>query len=135
MPLGNMPLLSMLRTRMKWHSERQNVLAENVANADVPNYKARDLAELKFNVPLALGPQRTDPGHLGAGAGAGAGGQGDLFARNSSAFEITPSGNSVSLEDEMVKAADNFQGYEQAASLYQKSLGLLSIAIGRGRSA
>ena len=44
MPITDIPILSMLRTRMEWHQERQRVLAENVANADTPNYRPRDLA-------------------------------------------------------------------------------------------
>jgi flagellar basal-body rod protein FlgB len=40
MPISDIPILSMLRTRMQWHQERQHLLAENVANADTPNYRA-----------------------------------------------------------------------------------------------
>ncbi len=47
-------------------------------------------------------------------------------------FERTPSGNAVNLEDEMMKTAQNAQDYQLAASLYQKSLALMKIAIGRG---
>ena len=40
MAISDMPIFSMLRTRMEWHQERQRVLAENVANADTPKYQA-----------------------------------------------------------------------------------------------
>ena len=43
MSIGDLPVLSALRTRMQWHQERQRVLAENVANSDTPNFKPRDL--------------------------------------------------------------------------------------------
>ena len=36
MPISDIPILSMLRTRMQWHQARQRILAENVANADTP---------------------------------------------------------------------------------------------------
>ena len=49
MPITDIPILSMLRQRMEWHQERQRVLAENVANADTPNYRARDLAPPDFS--------------------------------------------------------------------------------------
>ena len=39
MPISDIPIFSMLRTRMQWHQERQKVLAENVANADTPNFR------------------------------------------------------------------------------------------------
>ncbi|MES2906501.1 MAG: flagellar basal body protein [Pseudomonadota bacterium] len=130
MAIGEMPLFSMLRTKMKWHSTRQNVLAENVANADVPGYRGQDVAEVKFNVPVSLGPQRTNPMHIGAGGATGD--QADLFNRNDSQiFEITPQGNSVSLEDEMIKVGQNQQDYQAVAGLYQSSLGLLRTALGK----
>jgi len=65
MPITDIPILSMLRTRMQWHQERQRVLAENVAHADSPNYHARDLAPPNFQSPLqtaSLTLARTDPG-------------------------------------------------------------------------
>jgi len=37
MAISDLPIFSMLRTRMNWHQERQRLLAENVANADTPN--------------------------------------------------------------------------------------------------
>ena len=39
MAISDIPGLSALRTSMQWHQQRQRVLAENVANADTPNYQ------------------------------------------------------------------------------------------------
>ena len=52
----DIPILSMLRTRLDWAQARQRVLAENVANSDTPNFRARDLAPLKFEDPTFVGP-------------------------------------------------------------------------------
>ena len=49
MAIADLPMLSMLRTKMQWHQERQRVLAENIANSDTPNFRPRDLVEPKFN--------------------------------------------------------------------------------------
>lgn len=38
MTVSNIPLFSMLRTKMNWHQERQRILAENVSNADTPGF-------------------------------------------------------------------------------------------------
>ena len=46
MDLPDVPLMSMLRTRMSWLHQRQDVLAQNVANADTPKYVAHDLKPL-----------------------------------------------------------------------------------------
>ena len=72
MPISDIPILSMLRTRMQWHQERQRMLAENVANADTPNYHARDLAPPNFASALqrvSLTMVRTNPGHIEAVGG------------------------------------------------------------------
>ena len=49
MAINDLPILSALRTKMQWHQERQRVLAENVSNADTPNFRPRDLVEPKFD--------------------------------------------------------------------------------------
>jgi flagellar basal-body rod protein FlgB len=132
MPITDTPILSMLRTRMQWHQARQKVLAENVANADTPSFKPRDLREPKFDRPLsppgAVVLARTDPSHLGAANGSGA----STFANERSSInETRPSGNSVVLEHEMLKVAGNQMDYQAAASLYGRSLGLLKTALGK----
>jgi flagellar basal-body rod protein FlgB len=130
MPISDIPILSMLRTRMQWHQARQEVLAENVANADTPNYQAKDLAPPNFERELStasLGMARTDPNHI-ASAGSG----GPQFASDSTAhYDIRPRGNSVTHEDEMMKVAANQMDYEAVTSLYTHSLALIKLAIGR----
>ena len=72
MAIPDLPILSMLRTRMQWHQERQRVLAENVAKAETPRYRARDLAPPNFASTLqreSISMARTDPGHIEAVGG------------------------------------------------------------------
>lgn len=130
---ADLPLLSMLKTRMHWHQTRQKLLAENVANADTPGFQPKDLREPRFApdgtaAGETVGVERTNPVHL-AGGSARAGED----PRRAARFEVTPSGNAVSLEDEMMKVAQNQADYQLAASLYQKSMQLLRIAAGKGR--
>jgi len=129
MPISDIPILSMLRTRMQWHQERQRVLAENVANADTPGYHARDLAPPDFEHALkaSLTLARTDPGHFGGGAAGGA-----QFSEDGALhYEVRPRGNSVSHEDEMLKLAGNQMDYDAVTSLYTHSLSLIKTAIGK----
>lgn len=131
MAIGDLPLMSMLRTRMAWHNQRQAVLAENVANADTPRYRGRDLRPLALQPSRQAGataPVRTDPRHVSS---FGATTQTDLEPRRAASFETTPRGNSVVLEDEMVRVGQNAQDFQAAASLYQRGLGLLRTAMGR----
>jgi len=54
MAITDIPILSMLRTRLEWAQSRQRVLAENVANSDTPKFHTRDLAPLQFDdTPLS----------------------------------------------------------------------------------
>jgi flagellar basal-body rod protein FlgB len=129
MPIADIPILAMLRTRMEWHQERQRVLAENVSNADTPNYQARDLMPPDFGRELSaasLDLARTDPEHLAAE------GIGSQFASDTGGrFEVRPRGNSVTHEDEMMKVASNQMDFEAVSSLYTRSLALIKIAIGK----
>src|SRR6202163_4184294 len=99
MPISEIPIFSMLKTKLHWNQERQRLLAENVANADTPEFKPSDLAPPNFAAsdvgPLALA--RTSAAHL-AGSDA-TGGQFPLQPGRD--FEVVPTGNAVSLEDEM----------------------------------
>jgi flagellar basal-body rod protein FlgB len=130
MPISDIPIFSMLRTKLQWHQERQRVLAENVANAETPNFKPSDLAPLDFGQrlpgvePVALA--RTSAGHLAA-----AGGASDFDLRPGHDFEVVPTGNAVSLEDEMLKVAANQMDFQAATALYTRGLGLFKTAIGK----
>ena len=55
MSINDLPVLSVLRTKMQWHQERQRLLSENVSNSDTPNFKPRDLVEPKFDRNGAAG--------------------------------------------------------------------------------
>jgi flagellar basal-body rod protein FlgB len=121
----------MLKTRMHWHQTRQKLLAENVANADTPGFQPKDLKVPTFTptgavTGGALEALRTDPNHLVSMASRS--GEDQSQARR---FEVTPSGNAVNLEDEMLKVSANQMDYAAATSLYARSLGLLKTAIGK----
>ena len=128
MPISDIPILSMLRARMQWHQERQRVLAENVANADTPGYRARDLAPPDFSNELqavSLTLTRTSPHHIG-----GDGGDGSQFADdNDFHYEVRPRGNTVTHEDEMLKLAANQMDYDAVVSIYTHSLELIKTAV------
>ena len=133
MPISDLPIFSMLRTRMNWHQERQRLLAENVANAETPGYRPRDLAPLDFGrqVQQASGQLQlalTSPSHL-----TGSDALGSSFAvERSGKYDLRPAGNAVNLEDEMIKVAANQMDHQAAISLYARSMGLLKTAIGKG---
>lgn len=131
MPVGDLPLFAMLKSRMYWLEERQKLLAENVSNADTPGYRGRDLKQLDFNDVLrATGPVKlaaTQPGHVANGAGESS----RFSAERRSGFEISPRGNAVVLEEEMLKVAQNQMDHQAATALYARGLALIKSALGR----
>ena len=132
--LGDLPLMDFMRTKMKWHQNRQSVLASNVANSDTPNYQPKDLKPLSFNDHMAVKMTapvqiaRTHSQHMNVVGLSRDNGFGDM---NTKDFETTPSGNAVVLEDQMIKVAGNQFDYQLATSVYSRSLGLLKTALGK----
>jgi flagellar basal-body rod protein FlgB len=133
MAISDIPALSALRTSMQWHQQRQRLLAENVANADTPSFKPRDLVRPSAEA-LAAGAAapgvvlaRTNPGHIGV-----TGGDNSSFGLDRKSFyETRPTGNAVNLDEEMMKSASNQMDYQAVTSLYTRGLGLLKTAIGK----
>jgi flagellar basal-body rod protein FlgB len=123
----SLSLMDGLKARMQWLQARQSLVSSNIANANSPGFKPLDIE------PFSSGSQRTgitlaatDASHL-SGTTAGVG----LASQHNLPFETKPSGNAVSLEDEMTKLADIQLDYQMATQLYTKSLGILKIAIGK----
>ena len=111
---------------------RQQVIAENIAHADTPGYRARDIKSfaetLEETVPH-FEARMTRPGHIPFGT------ENPAYAP----FEVTafgaesPNGNSVSLEDQMMRATDVRQHHDLALGVYRKSLDILRASLGRNR--
>ncbi len=133
MDLTQLKVFNMLTTRMNWLNERQRVLAQNIANADTPDYVARDLAPPDFKAALRrtearLGMATTSGAHM-----AGGGGSAPTTAKTEKReFETTPTGNGVVLEEELMKVAESRGEYELMVNLYTKQVGMLKAAISGG---
>ena len=128
-------LMDALTGDMRYQTQRQKVLAQNVANIDTPNYQARDLKKVDFGKVLdgemtgKLPMATTSPQHLSGLGGGGAG----VFstANNRNPFETKPVKNDVSLDEEMAKISDTGTQYDLASSLFKKFTGLYRAALGK----
>jgi len=130
MDLSRIPLFEALAKKMSWLSDRQAVLAQNVANADTPGYSAHDLKPLDFkamveNSATKVALATTDPGHIAPPSA-----QGD-FPQVKLKGESTLNGNRVSLEEEMMKVSQTANDYALTTSLYRAQLGLIKTVLGR----
>ncbi|MEM8811769.1 MAG: flagellar basal body rod protein FlgB [Pseudomonadota bacterium] len=134
MSLQNFSIFEALRTKLHWHQTRQTMLAQNVANADTPRYRAQDLAPLDFSEKLAAVRARdvtTRMTHTSHIEGVAPSIAGTFKTERSGGFEITPEGNEVVLEEQMMKVTSNQMDYQLASTLYSRSLGLLKTALSR----
>lgn len=125
-------LMNMLSGQMRYMTQRQKVLADNIANLDTPGYKANDLKKLNFSDMAAaesskLGMARTQHGHI-----SGPHSTGGTYAvqTQDQSFEISPNGNSVVLEEQMAKISDTGAQYQISSSLFRKFHGLYRTALG-----
>lgn len=111
----------------KHAAARQSVLARNIANADTPGYRARDLVSFAETYQNAQGfeTRATRQGHLAAAPTAQA------EARIVQDAERAPNGNSVTLETEMTKAIEAKRHHDLALTVYRTALGVLRSSIGR----
>jgi flagellar basal-body rod protein FlgB len=108
---------------------RLGVIAQNVANADTPGYKARDLPDFADTYAASDGLQMraTRPGHFGAVEAAS---RAEPVISGGSA---APNGNTVSLEMEMVKSVEARQSHEMALAIYRATSDVIRASLGRGR--
>ncbi|MEM8569724.1 MAG: FlgB family protein [Pseudomonadota bacterium] len=125
--------LSVLRlaSQLATHSAaRQQVITENIAHADTPGYRARDIAEFEDTLNETMphfSARQTRPGHIAFGN------PNPSFEP----FEVTafgaegPNGNTVSLEDQMMRATHVQENHKLALGVYRKSLEILRTSIGR----
>jgi flagellar basal-body rod protein FlgB len=131
-----MTVFSLMKARLQMLGERQKVIAENVANVSTPGYVPGDVDQEAFAAMLqrmasqgSAGTARpalttTQAGHM-APAAASAVGVTKLKTPDS---ETTLDGNSVVVEEQMMKIAETRMDFETMVGLYQKSLGLLRLA-------
>jgi len=112
-------------------ADRHSTIAANIANADTPGYRAKDVvsfAETYDDGSSQTAMRATRPGHLN-GQSDGS----DGLRLVDAGGESSPNGNTVSLETEMVKSTEAMQQHNMALSVYSASLNILRTSLGRGR--
>jgi flagellar basal-body rod protein FlgB len=125
----NLSILRLASGLMAHSTARQRVIAENIAHADTPGYRARDVADFAATLESddAFSARTTRPGHFTFGADPNG-----FDPREATVMGAeTPNGNSVSLEDQMMRAAEVRQSHDLAMGVYRKSMDILRASLGR----
>ena len=136
MTIQNIPLFQAMGAKMNYLETRQTVLSQNIANADTPNYRARDLTKIDFGTVLDkliddknIHLETTNPAHMP---------QPDSIEQTHNrkqkiTYEVAPAGNAIVLEEQMVKATEVNMDYNLLTNLMRKQAGMIRTALGRSQ--
>ena len=118
-------LFRLAEKRLDWIEQRQQVLAQNIANASTPDYKARDLSPFQSSLAeQGVAVMQTDPGHL-------PGLHSPAEGREQPSHGKAPDGNTISMEEQLGKVADTSSNQELVTSLYRKYQSMFRTVLGR----
>lgn len=124
-------IMQMARNRLDWAARRQEVLAENVVNANTPGYLPRDTKPFEFKALLAEAQQpalaATHPQHVSVPAPSPV-----PVVKVKMPFETSPDGNGVVLEEQLAKINDTKGAYQMTTDILRKNMAMLRIALGKG---
>ncbi len=131
---GKLNVFEAIHRRIAWLGQRQRLLAQNIANADTPNYLPRDLKDSPFARLMLRRVQpivqaATDPRHIEGATRVRSAFDAQQIEKN---YETAPSGNAVVVEEQLVKVAETQMAYQAMTNLYRKHLQMMRMALGRG---
>ncbi|GAA6209896.1 flagellar basal body rod protein FlgB [Cognatishimia sp. WU-CL00825] len=115
MNLDTPNLFQLASDRLKWLSDKQKVVSENIANADTAGYRAREVEGFES--------------YLRAAEAAGT----SLDAQvqeSATSWGSDISGNNVILEEQILEATDTAGQYRIAANLYRKAHDMMRMVSG-----
>lgn len=135
MDLSKVSLFDMMKQRLAWLGQRQELLARNIANADTPGYRPSDIKPLEFRGMIdrqlsPVGVKKTHAAHLGGQRGSA---KSFDVQVNRRPYETAPAGNAVILEEQMAKVSETSIAHRLTTELYRKHLGMIRTAIGGRR--
>jgi len=121
----------MIREKMGYDAANQDILAQNIANADTPGFQAKEIRKVNFEKLAMIHARKlqlraTSASHL-ASPQAKMDFKVDVQKKTN---ETTPVKNTVVLEEQMAKMAYNQNDYLMLTNLYRKTAGMFKTAIG-----
>lgn len=124
----NIELIRMARAMGQHVAQRQAIVARNIANADTPGYRAQDVTPFEDSYRRGgdLSLRMTNARHLGTPDWSP-----DAARVVAAETGVSPNGNSVSIETEMLKAAELKRSHDLSLGVYRSALNLMRTSIGR----
>jgi flagellar basal-body rod protein FlgB len=135
MTIENISLFQAMNAKMNYLAERQKVISQNVANADTPGYMSQDLKKVDFSALVSniskdkmhITMDESNPAHMAAPDQS----PNPKMAKSKSPYEVKPDGNSVVLEEQMVKSSDVQMNYTLMLNLYRDAADMIRTSIGK----
>jgi flagellar basal-body rod protein FlgB len=115
-------LIQKLNSKLGYLTERQKALAQNLANIDTPNYRAKDLEKVDFNKAITMQSGRLDMRTSSAKHLGGTLRDNSIFStiKDRAADDRKPLGNNVFLEEQMGKVSDTGAEHQFTTTLMKK---------------
>lgn len=131
MDFNKTTLFAAVKTRLNWLTQRQEVLAQNIANADTPRYRATDLKPFQFHEILRQEKIQLNMDVTNASHQPGRRKRIRDFAEQTERhpFETSPNGNSVVIEEQMARMNETHTKHRLVTQLYKKHLAMISQAV------
>jgi flagellar basal-body rod protein FlgB len=134
MTTENLSLFKAIGARMEYLSQRQRVIAQNIANSDTPGYRPQDLTKVDFGQELkniigknnSVSVATSNPKHV-AGLNAV---ENAKEQKQKKTYEVAPAGNAVIMEEQLLNSNNTSSSYNLMTALYQKNIRLLKTSIG-----
>lgn len=135
MTIENISLFKAMNAKMSYLAERQKVISQNIANADTPGYISKDLGKADFSAMVSnisknkmhVSMEKSNPMHQFAPDQSPE----PKLANNKIPYDVEPDGNSVNIEEQMVKASETQMNYTLMLNLYRNASDMMKTAIGR----
>ena len=135
MTIQNIALFQALGAKMDYLDTKQKVIAQNISNADTPNYRAREISDVDFGRVLSdvTGSKKvrmasTNAGHMPAVGEVSKG----KNVKQKTTYEVAPSENSVILEEQMMRANETSIDHTLMMNIMRKNIGMIRTALGQG---
>lgn len=127
MPTFGSEAIGALQKAMQFRVARESVIAGNIANADTPGYRRRDIEFEGVLESTRMRMVRTAPGHVSNVATDPQNARIEIGPRGT-----RPDGNGVDLDQELVAAHRNAGAFIDQASVLARVSSLIRTAIGQG---